>query len=73
MGVAIVPVTAKNMQVSGVAFLRIQEDPPPVSVVLAWRTSRETPSLRAFRAIAFKVGEEFMATQARTRRGGDVC
>jgi len=67
MGVAIVPATAKNMQNPGVAFLRIQEDPPPVNIVLAWRPSRDTPSLQAFRAIAINVGTEFMEAQAKTR------
>lgn len=70
MGIAIVPAIAKNMQSSGVAFLRIQEDPPPVNVVLAWRPTRDTPSLRAFRTIAINVGTELMEAQAKTRPRG---
>jgi DNA-binding transcriptional LysR family regulator len=67
MGIAIVPATAKNMQVSGVAFLRIEEDPPPVKIVLAWRPTRDTPALLAFREIAMHVSKEFMEAQAKTR------
>ena len=58
-----------SVQVDFAKLMAALEDgaPPPVSVVLAWRTSREMPSLRAFRAIALTVGEEFMAEQAITR------
>lgn len=55
MGVAIVPATAKNLHIAGVAFLRIEDDPPPVHVVLAWARQHDTPAMRAFREIALDV------------------
>lgn len=62
MGIAIVPASARNMQISGVAFLHIEDSPPPVKVVLAWKTSRETVLMRSFKSIAVSVAQEYRTT-----------
>lgn len=58
IGVAIVPATAKNLHIAGVAVLRIEDNPPPVHVVLAWARQHDTPVIRAFRDIALDVAQQ---------------
>lgn len=59
MGIAIVPATAKKLQILGVSFLSIQDNPPPVSVILAWRKAQDTAVMAAFRRVASGVAKEF--------------
>ncbi|MPR64318.1 LysR family transcriptional regulator [Ochrobactrum intermedium] len=58
MGVAIVPSTARNLQISGVAFLKIEDEPPPVTIVLAWKANRVTTHMKAFMSIAVSAARE---------------
>jgi len=62
MGVAIVPATARNLQISGVAFLRIEDEPPPVSIVLAWQSERDHATLQAFRSVALQAARQLPGT-----------
>lgn len=57
MGVAIVPASAKNLHIKGLAFLHIEDNPPPVEVILAWSRQHDTPVLRAFRTMAQDVAQ----------------
>lgn len=64
MGVAIVPATARNLQIPSVAFLKIIDNPPPVNIVLAWKPDHETPQMNAFISIAVSAAKEFQETDA---------
>lgn len=55
MGIALVPETARNLHMTGVTFLPLEDAPQPVHVALAWRREHETPAIQAFRQVAVLV------------------
>lgn len=52
MGVALVPASLQHLRRTGVAYRPLQDKTPPVEIGLVWNTSDESPSVRAFVALA---------------------
>lgn len=48
VGISVVPVVAKDLNIPNIHYLEITDRPPPVHVVLAWLRSDNSPILRAF-------------------------
>jgi DNA-binding transcriptional LysR family regulator len=55
LGVAIVPLTARNLHPEQVRFVRLSDPPEHVHVALAWRRGHETPAIRSFRRVTEQV------------------
>jgi DNA-binding transcriptional LysR family regulator len=51
MGISIVPEVARNLMMTDVAFLEIEERPAPVEVALAWRRHERSRTVETFRTI----------------------
>ncbi len=48
MGISIVPDVAREVNMRNIKILDIEDNPPPVHVVIAWRSSDGSPSVNSF-------------------------
>jgi DNA-binding transcriptional LysR family regulator len=58
IGVALVPASAQEIRLRGVAFRSLAEKSPPVGTCLAWRRDDASPVLRAFADTARRVARQ---------------
>ena len=58
MGVSIVPASLKHLRRTGVEYRLLKDKTPPVEIGLAWSASDESPSVRAFVALATECGNQ---------------
>ena len=58
IGVALVPASAQEIRLRGVAFRSLAEKSPPVGTCLAWRRDDTSPVLRAFADTARRVARQ---------------
>lgn len=57
MGVALVPASLQHLRRTGVEYRPLKDKTPPVEIGLVWGASDESPSVRAFVALATECGK----------------